>query len=190
MKWYAIHTQSGEEGKLKNAIEQLIAEKGMQGSFGEIIVPEVELEEKKDGKLKVVKKNLYPGYVFIQMEYSEEALILVKEVPFSRKPLFIGEKKRYQTSKQKQSFVIPMVISEMEIAKIKKMLEEGAVSGSSSTMYEKGETIMIKDGPFAGFKALIDDVKEGKEKLEVLVNIFGRSTPVELNFSQVEKVED
>ena len=85
---------------------------------------------------------------------------------------------------------MPMVITEAEIQKIKRMLEEGEVSGSSSTMYEKGEMILIKDGPFAGFKAVIDDVKEGKEKLEVLVNIFGRSTPVELNFSQVEKVED
>ena len=104
MKWYAIHTQTGEEGKLKNAITQLIEKKGMQDSFGEIIVPEVEIEEKKDGKVKVVKKNLYPGYVFIQMEFSEDALLLVKEVPFSRKPLFIGEKKRFQTPKQKQSW--------------------------------------------------------------------------------------
>ena len=190
MKWYVIHTQSGEEGKLKTAIERLIEEKGMQNSFGEIIVPEVEIEEKKDGKVKVVKKNLYPGYVFIQMEFSEDALLLVKEVPFSRKPLFIGEKKRFQTPKQKQNFAMPMIITEAEIQKIKRMLEEGEVSGSSSTMYEKGEMILIKDGPFAGFKAVIDDVKEGKEKLEVLVNIFGRSTPVELNFSQVEKVED
>lgn len=190
MKWYAIHTQSGDEIKLKNAIERLIVQKEMQSSFGEIIVPEVEIEEKKDGKVKVSKKNLYPGYLFIQMEFSEDALLLVKEVPFMRKPLFIGEKKRYQTAKQKQNLSMPMVISEAEILKIKKMIEEGEVSGSSSTMYEKGEMILIKDGPFAGFKAVIDDVKEGKEKLEVLVNIFGRSTPVELNFSQVEKVED
>ena len=190
MKWYAIHTQSGEESKLKNAIERLIEEREMQSSFGEIIVPEVEIGDKKDGKAKTAKKNLYPGYVFIQMEFSEDALLLIKEVPFSRKPLFVGEKKRFQAAAQKQTFAKPMMISDAEIMKIKKMIENGELSASSSTVYEKGEMILIKDGPFAGFKAVIDDVKDGKEKLEVLVNIFGRSTPVELNFSQVEKVED
>ena len=187
MKWYILSTKAGDENKLKLAIERLIAEKGMQDFFGEILVPEVEREEKKDGKLKVVKKNFYPGYLFIQMDFTEDALILIKSVPFARKPLFVGETKKYKATK---GWVVPPAVSEAEIQNMKKRLEEGAVSGSSSTMYEKGETILIKDGPFAGFKALIDDVKEGKEKLEVLVNIFGRSTPVELNFSQVEKVED
>ena len=121
------------------------------------------------------------------MDFTEESLLLVKSVPFSRKPLFVGEMKRYQSQK---GWSVPQSVSEAEIQNMKKRLEEGAVSDSATTMYEKGETILIKDGPFAGFKALIDDVKEGKEKLEVLVNIFGRSTPVELNFSQVEKVED
>jgi len=189
MKWYILSTKAGDEQKLKLAIERLIAEKDMQASFGEILIPEVEREEKKDGKMKIVKKNFYPGYLFIQMDFSEETLLLVKSVPFSRKPLFVGETKRYKTAK-KQSWTIPQSVPEAEIQNMKKRLEEGAVSGSASTIYEKGETILIKDGPFAGFKALIDDVKEGKEKLEVLVNIFGRSTPVELNFSQVEKVED
>jgi transcription termination/antitermination protein NusG len=188
MKWYAIHTQSGHENKLKNAIENLIKEKGMEASFGEIIVPEVEMEEKKDGKKKLVKKNLYPGYIFLQMEYSEDALLLIKSIAFSRKPMFIGERKRFSTGKQKIS--TPTVITEQEITKIKKMIEDGEVVSASSVMYEKGEMILIKDGPFAGFKAVIDDVKEGKEKLDVLVNIFGRSTPVELSFSQVERVED
>ena len=190
MKWYILSTKAGDEQKLKVAIERLIAEQGMQDSFGEILIPEVEREEKKDGKVKIIKKNFYPGYLFIQMNFTEESLLLVKSVPFARKPLFVGETKRYKTQKQKQGWAIPQSVSEAEIQNMKKRLEEGAVSGSTSTMYEKGETILIKDGPFAGFKALIDDVKEGKEKLEVLVNIFGRSTPVELNFSQVEKVED
>ena len=189
MKWYILSTKAGDEQKLKLAIERLIAEQGMQDSFGEILIPEVEREEKKDGKIKIVKKNFYPGYLFIQMNFTEEALLLVKSVPFARKPLFVGEMKRYQGLKQK-GWTVPQAVSEVEIQNMKKRLEEGAVSDSATTMYEKGETILIKDGPFAGFKALIDDVKEGKEKLEVLVNIFGRSTPVELNFSQVEKVED
>lgn len=190
MKWYAIHTQSGHENRLKQAIEQLVAEKEMGDYFGEIIVPEVEVEKKKEGKKRVIKKNLYPGYIFLQMEFSEDALLLIKSVAFARKPLFIGERKRFQTSKQKQNVSEPTIISEAEIQKIKKMIEEGVVSPSSAVMYEKGEMILIKDGPFTGFKAVIDDVKESKEKLGVLVNIFGRSTPVELNFSQVEKIED
>lgn len=189
MKWYAIHTQSGHENKLKNAIENLIKEKGMGSFFGEIIVPEVEVEEKKDGKKKLVKRNLYPGYIFLQMEYTEDSLLLIKSIAFSRKPLFIGERKRFSTGK-KQTISLPTVITEQEIAKIKKMIEDGEVTSTTSVMYEKGEMVLIKDGPFAGFKAVIDDVKEGKEKLDVLVNIFGRSTPVELNFSQVERVED
>jgi len=186
MKWYAIHTQSGHENKLKNAIENLVKEKKMGDSFGEIIVPEVEIEEKKNGKKKVVKKNLYPGYLFVEMEYSEEALLLIKSLAFSRKPQFIGERKRFS----KKSFSAPSPISAVEIAKIKQKIEEGDVATASGLSYEKGEMILIKEGPFAGFKAVIDEVKEGKEKLDVLVNIFGRSTPVELNFSQVEKVED
>lgn len=190
MKWYAIHTQSGHENKLKNAIEKLVKEKGMESFFGEIIVPEVEMEEKKDGKKKLVRKNLYPGYIFLQMEYTEDALLLIKSLSFSRKPMFIGERKRFATGKQKNAVSLPTIITEAEITKIKKMIEEGEVSTASSIMYEKGEMVLIKDGPFAGFKAVIDDVKEGKEKVDVLVNIFGRSTPVELNFSQVEKVED
>ena len=163
MKWYILSTKAGDEQKLKLAIERLIAEKEMQDSFGEILIPEVEREEKKDGKLKIVKKNFYPGYLFIQMNFSEEALLLVKSVPFSRKPLFVGEMKRYQGLKQK-GWIVPQSVPESEIQNMKKRLEEGAISGSTSTMYEKGETILIKDGPFAGFKALIDDVTEGKEK--------------------------
>ncbi len=187
MKWYAIHTQSGHENKLKQAIENLIKEKGMETFFGEIIVPEVEVEVKKDGKKKIQKKNLYPGYIFIQMEYTEDSWLLLKSVPFMRKPALIGEKRRHAG---KGSFVEPKSVSEAEVAKIKQMIEEGGVSTVSKIMFEKGEMVLIKEGPFANFKAVIDDVKEGKEKLDVLVNIFGRSTPVELNFSQVEKVED
>jgi len=188
MKWYVIHTQSGQENKLKNAIETLAKNKGLESLFGEIIVPEVEIEEKKSGKKKrLVKKNLYPGYVFIEMEYTEDTLFLIKSLTFLRKPMIIGERKRFSKS---QSFSAPSPIPAAEIAKIRQKIEEGDVVTASGLIYEKGEMIVIKDGPFAGFKAVIDEVKEGKEKLDVLVNIFGRSTPVELNFSQVEKVED
>lgn len=187
MKWYAIYTQSGREAKLRDAILKLIEDRGMQSSFGEIIVPEVEVEEKKSGKKRFVKRNLYPGYIFIQMDFTEDTLFLIKAVSMARKPIFIGERKRYGTQK---GFVTPTIIPDAEIQKIRKMMEEGELSTVSTIMFEKGEEILIKDGPFAGFKATIDDVKEGKEKLDVLVNIFGRSTPVELNFSQVEKIED
>jgi transcription termination/antitermination protein NusG len=187
MKWYAIHTQSGHENKLKFAIETLIKQKGMESDFGEIIVPEIEIEVKKEGKKKLVKKNLYPGYIFIEMNYSEDTWVLLKSVPFQRKPALIGEKRNHSG---KKSFVEPKSVSLAEIAKIRKMIEEGEVASVSKIMFEKGEMVLIKEGPFANFKAVIDDVKEGKEKLDVLVNIFGRSTPVELNFSQVEKVED
>jgi len=188
MKWYAIHTQSGHENKLKFAIENLIKKKGMEEFFGEIIVPEVEVEVKKEGKKKLLKKNLYPGYIFIQMDYTEDTWLLLKSVPFQRKPALIGEKRKH--AGKKNSFSEPKSVSEAEVAKIRRMIEEGGTASVSKIMFEKGEMILIKEGPFAGFKAVIDDVKEGKEKLDVLVNIFGRSTPVELNFSQVEKVED
>ncbi len=186
MKWYAIHTQTGQENRLRNAILKIIADRKMQDRFGEIIVPEIEIEEKKGEKKRKVRKNLYPGYVFVQMEYSEEAWLLIKSVEFIRKPALIGERKRFS----KDTGVKPTPISAAEIERIKRMMQEGEIKTARVVTFEKGETILIKDGAFAGFKAVIDDIKEGKEKLDVLVNIFGRSTPVELSFSQVEKVED
>lgn len=186
MKWYAIHTQSGQENKLRNAILKIVADRKMQDHFGEIIVPEVEIEEKKGDKKRKVKKNLYPGYVFIQMHYSDEAWLLIKSVAFIRKPAFVGEKKRFD----KNAGIKPTPITAAEIERIRKMMQDGEIKKVHEISFEKGETILIKDGAFAGFKAVIDDIKEGKEKLDVLVNIFGRSTPVELSFSQVEKVED
>ncbi len=186
MRWYAIHTQSGYEAKLKNAIENLVKEKSMQQFFGEIVVPEIEIEEKKGDKKKKVKKNLYPGYIFLQMDYTDEAWLLVKSIAFIRKPAFVGERKKYN----KDAGVKPTSISQDEIERIKQMMEAGEIKTARDISFEKGEMILIKDGAFAGFKAVIDDVKEQKEKLDVLVNIFGRSTPVELSFSQVEKIED
>ncbi|HNT27755.1 MAG TPA: transcription termination/antitermination protein NusG [bacterium] len=186
MKWYAIHTQSGQENKLRNAILKIVEDRKMQDHFGEIIVPEVEIEEKKGDKKRKVRKNLYPGYVFIQMHYSDEAWLLIKSVAFIRKPAFVGEKKRFD----KNAGIKPTPITAVEIERIRKMMQDGEIKKVHEISFEKGETILIKDGAFAGFKAVIDDIKEGKEKLDVLVNIFGRSTPVELSFSQVEKVED
>ncbi len=188
MKWYAIHTQSGYENKLKEAIETLVASKGMESCFGEIIIPEVEIEEIKDGKKKMVRRNVYPGYIFIQMEYTEESWFLIKNVAFMRKPAFVGERKRFSSKKAQEVEPTPVTLS--EIMRVKKMMEDGEVKSSSDVIFEKGEMVLIKDGAFAGFKAVVDEVKDGKDKLEVLVNIFGRSTPVELSFSQVEKVEE
>jgi len=186
MKWYVIHTQSGYEGKLKDAIFAMAKNKGMSDFFGEIIVPEVEVEELKDGKKKKVVKNLYPGYIFIQMNYTEDSWFLVKNIAFIRKPAFVGERKRFE----KKNISKPTPISLAEIQKIRNVMEAGEVKISAELSFEKGEMVIVKDGPFAGFKAVVDDVKDGKEKLEVLVNIFGRSTPVELSYSQVEKVDD
>lgn len=186
MKWYAIHTQSGQENKLRTAILKIVEDRKMQESFGEIIVPEIEIEEKKGEKKRKIKKNLYPGYIFIQMEYSDDAWLLIKSVAFIRKPAFVGERKRFD----KDAGVKPTPITTTEIERIRKMMQDGEIKTAREITFEKGEMILIKDGAFAGFKAVIDDVKEGKEKLDVLVNIFGRSTPVELSFSQVEKIED
>ena len=105
---------------------------------------------------------------------------------FIRKPAFVGERKRFD----KEAGVKPTPITQAEIDRIRKMMQDGEIKTAREITFEKGEMILIKDGAFAGFKAVIDDVKEGKEKLDVLVNIFGRSTPVELSFSQVEKIED
>ncbi len=187
MKWYAIHTQTGQENRLRNAILKVIADRKMQDRFGEIIVPEIEIEEKKGDKKRKVKKNLYPGYVFVQMHYSEEAWLLIKSVEFIRKPALVGERKRFS---KKDAEIKPTPISAAEIERIKRMMQEGEIRTARVVTFEKGETVLIKDGAFAGFKAVIDDIKEGKERMDVLVNIFGRSTPVELSFSQVEKIED
>jgi len=184
MKWYAIHTQTGHENKLRNALLKVIEDRRMQEHFGEIIVPEIEVEEKKGDKKHKVKRNLYPGYVFVQMNYSQEAWLLVKSVAFIRKPAFVGERKRFAKDSE------PTPISAAEVERIKRMMQEGEVKTARTLTFERGETILIKEGAFAGFKAVIDDIKEEKEKMDVLVNIFGRSTPVELSFSQVEKIEE
>jgi transcriptional antiterminator NusG len=187
MKWYVIRTQSGHEQALKELIEESIRVRSLQDSFGEIIVPEIDFEEKKDGKKVSVRRNIYPGYLFLQMEYSDETWLLVKDTAFKKKPAFIGERRRFGKKGQLSK---PTPIADHEIERIKKMIADGDVKIVSDLAFEKGEMVTIKDGPFSGFKAVVEDVKDGKEKLEVMVNIFGRSTPVELNYSQVEKEED
>ncbi len=187
MKWYVIHTQSGHENKLREAIRSAVEREGMQDKFGEILVAEIEVEESKGGRKRKLKKNYYPGYIFIEMEYNEHTWALVKNVAMMRKPAFIGERRRFA---KKNVVSKPMPVAPDEIARVRRILEEGDVVIASDIVFEKGEVVLIKDGPFEGFKAVVDEIKEQKERLEVLVNIFGRSTPVELSFSQVEKVED
>ncbi|MFO7735595.1 MAG: transcription termination/antitermination protein NusG [bacterium] len=188
MKWYVVHTQPGQEQKLKAALEKLIKDKNLEDKFGEILISEIEVESKdKNGKIRKRSKNLYSGYVFIEMEYDDESWALVKDVYFQRKPIFVGERKRFAKSNKVNK---PMPVPPDQIAKIKKILEDGSIEEYQEVSFEVGENVTISEGAFSGFKAVIDTVNESKETLKVMVNVLGRSTPVEVGFSQVEKEED
>jgi transcriptional antiterminator NusG len=174
-RWYVIHAYSGFEKHVKRALEERIQLRAMQDSFGAILVPTEEVVEVKGGQKRKSERKFFPGYVLVQMEMNEDSWHLVKECP---KVLgFIGG------TQEK-----PAPISDKEAALILDRVEEGVEKPRPKTLYEVGEVVRVVDGPFADFNGTVEDVNYEKSRLQVAVSIFGRSTPVELEFSQVEKV--
>jgi transcription termination/antitermination protein NusG len=172
--WYIIHVASGHEKKVAKLIEEQARKKNIQDSIGRIIVPtEDVVEVRKNQKVNVEKKFL-PGYVLINMELTDETWHFVKNIP--KVSGFLG------------SAVRPSPVSEAEVNVILKQMEEGSNLDSDIKYFEIGESIKIIDGPFESFIGVVSDVDEEKSRLKVSVSIFGRSTPVDLEFSQVEKL--
>ena len=174
MHWYVVHAYSGMEKAVERNIRERINRAGMQEMFGEILVPTEEVVEMRDGQKRKSDRKFFPGYVLVQMEMDEDTWHLVKEVP---KVLgFIGG-----TSDK------PAAITDKEAMSILRRVEEGVDKPKPKVLFEPGEVVRVTDGPFNDFNGVVESVNYEKNRLQVAVQILGRSTPVELDFSQVEK---
>ena len=173
-RWYVIHAYSGFESYVVRAITEMVERLKLQEYFGEIIVPTEEVVEMRAGKKRKVERKFFPGYVLIRMVMNDHTWHQVKQVP---KVLgFIGG-----TSNK------PVPITDQEANNILSRSEEGEVKARPSVLFEPGEVVRVKDGPFVDFNGTVEEVNYEKSRLRVSVSIFGRSTPVELEFGQVEK---
>lgn len=173
-RWYVIHAYSGYERYVIRALKERIRLKGLEEQFGEIIVPTEEVIEMRAGQKRKSERKFFPGYVLVQMEMNDETWHLVRSVP--RVLGFIGG-----TAER------PAPISDKEAANILQRVEEGEHKPKPKVLFEPGEVVRVTEGPFADFNGVVEDVNYEKNRLRVSVLIFGRSTPVELEFSQVEK---
>ncbi len=174
MRWYVVHAYSQYENNVMKALKERIVRAGLEEKFGDILVPTEEVVEIKDGAKRTTERKFFPGYVLVQMEMDEDTWHLVKSTP---KVLgFIGG------TPDK-----PAPISEKEANSILNRVEEAVEKPKPKTLYEPGEAVRVTEGPFADFSGVVEEVNYDKSRLRVAVLIFGRSTPVELEFSQVEK---
>jgi transcriptional antiterminator NusG len=173
-RWYVVHAYSGFEGAVKRSLEERIARAGMEEQFGEILVPTEEVVEMRGGQQRRSERKFFPGYVLVQMEMTDETWHLVKDVP--KVMGFIGG-----TGDR------PAPISDREADAILQRVQEGAEKPRPKVLFEPGEVVRVIDGPFNDFNGVVEEVDYEKSRLKVSVLIFGRSTPVELEFGQVEK---
>ena len=174
LRWYIVHAYSNFEHRVKSALEERIERMGLQDKFGEILVPTEEVVEMKEGSKRRSERKFFPGYVLVQMEMDDETWHLVKEVP---KVLgFIGG-----------SSDRPAPISDKEADQILQRVREGVDKPRPKVLFEVGEVVRVTDGPFNDFNGVVEEVDYEKNRLRVEVSIFGRSTPVDLEFGQVEK---
>jgi len=172
-QWYIIHTYSGYEEKVKAGLEKRIVPLGMQEMIGQIIVPSGKVAEFKKGKRTITDKKFYPGYLLVEMELTDESWHAVRDTP--KVTGFIGAGNK------------PTPLSEQEVGQILKQIQEGEEKPQPKMLFEKGETVKIMEGPFTGFAGVVDEINPERGRLRIMVSIFGRSTPVELDFLQVGK---
>lgn len=174
-KWYVVHTYSGYENRAKASLEERIRQESMDDFFGEVLIPtENVMELGKGGQKKTTKRKFFPGYMLVQMELNDQSWHIVKGTP--KITGFVGNATK------------PPSIPEHEVRKLTQQIDEGTLKPKPRVQFEEGEDVRVIDGPFANFNGTVDAVNEDKGKLRVLVSIFGRATPVELDFIQVEKV--
>jgi len=174
MRWYAVQAFSGYEKLVQKGLSERIERSKLQNLFGDILVPVEEVIEMKAGQKTLSERKLYPGYVLVQMEMNDESWHLVKSTP--KVTAFIGG-----------SALKPTPIKDKEVEIILQRMDESKTNPTQKLTFEKGESIRVIDGPFKEFSGTIEDINYEKSKLKVSVIIFGRATPVELEFSQVEK---
>ncbi len=174
-RWYVVHAYSGFEKSVQRALTERIARSGMQDKFGQILVPVEEVLELRGGQKAVSERKFFPGYVLVEMDMDEDSWHLVKSTP--KVTGFVGG-----------SANKPTPISEQEVDKIMQQMQEGVEKPRPKVLFEVGELVRVKEGPFTDFNGSVESVNYEKSRLHVSVTIFGRATPVELEFSQVEKV--
>lgn len=173
-RWYVVHVYSGMEKSVHRALVDRIERAELQTSFGRILVPSEEVVEVKGGKKSITERRIFPGYVLVEMDLTDETWHLVKNT--NRVTGFLGG-----------SGNRPAPISDREVEKILSQMEEGVEKPRPKILFEVGEMVRVKEGPFADFNGNVEDVNYEKSKVRVSVTIFGRATPVELDFGQVEK---
>ncbi|MGA2696949.1 MAG: transcription termination/antitermination protein NusG [Terriglobales bacterium] len=174
MRWYIIHSYSGFERKVRESLESRVQAFGLQEKIGKVLIPTESVTEVRNGKKYTVERMFYPGYVLVEMDMSDEVWHVVKSTP--RVTGFVG------TGQQ------PTPLSEEEVQHIVYRVSESKDKPKLKVKFEKNESVRITEGAFASFTGVVDDVNEDRSTLKVMVTIFGRSTPVELEFGQVEKV--
>jgi transcriptional antiterminator NusG len=174
LRWYVVHAYSGFEQQVIRSLNERIKQHGMEEKFGQILVPTEEVVEMRDGQKRKSSRKFFPGYVLVQMDMDDDSWHLVKDVP--KVMGFIGG-----TSDK------PAAITDKEADAILNRVQEGAEKPRPKVLFEPGEVVRINDGPFNDFNGVVEEVDYDKSRLRVEVSIFGRSTPVDLEFSQVEK---
>jgi len=174
MHWYVVHTYSGYEQKACKALEERIKQHNVDHLFEDVLVPQENVVEMKKGVKRTMKRQFFPGYMLVRMELNETTWHIVKGTP--KVTGFVG------------GSMSPPVVPDEEVRRITSQIEEGTLKPKPKVEFEKGENVRVVSGPFNTFTGIVDEVHEGKGKLKVMVSIFGRSTPIELDFTQVEKV--
>ena len=173
-RWYIVHSYSNFEDKVREEILRKAASAGLEDAFEEIVVPKESVVELKRGKRAEVKRNFFPGYVLVKMDMSDRAYHLIVNTP--KVTGFLGNDNK------------PQPIPEAEAMRILQQVQEGVDRPKPSVSFEIGEQVRVADGPFASFNGVVEEVDEGSARLKVSVSIFGRATPVELEYGQVEKI--
>jgi transcriptional antiterminator NusG len=175
-KWFVVQTYSGFENKVKTGLEEKIRLEGLGDFFGEILIPMEQVVEMVKGEKKTSKRKYFPGYVLVNMEMTLETWHLVKGTP--KVTGFVGSAKSPKD--------VP-AISDVEVQRLTTQISEGSLKPKPKVQFEEGDSVRVIDGPFSNFNGTVEEVKPDKGKVRVLVSIFGRATPVELDFMQVEK---
>ncbi len=174
MRWYIVHAYSNFEKKVAEAIREGAAQRGLSEKFEEVLVPTEQVVELRRGRKVSAERKFFPGYVLVKCDLTDQVFSLIKNTP--KVTGFLGADNK------------PMPISEEEALRIKGQVAEGVDRPKPTIMFEVGETVRVADGPFASFNGLVEEIDEARSRLKVAVSIFGRPTPVELEFAQVEKV--
>ena len=173
-RWYVVHVYSGFEKKIAQQIKEQAAQKGLAEQFDEVLVPSEQVVEMRRGQKVNAEHKFFPGYVLVKMDLTDDAWHLVKNTP--KVTGFLGAENK------------PMPISEAEAMRILHQVQEGVERPKASVSFEIGENVRVADGPFASFSGVVEEIDEARSRVKVAVSIFGRATPVELEFGQVEKV--